>query len=201
MIPPRESALRRLPLWLKIGFPLTIVLLGLMVLAAIQVLQEEIPAYGQVPAMRERFPQQIAFLHEMAESLPMKECSGHSGLDALALLEPWWERVRGGEQLLSDPAILGAEVMRYCEDGSQVGYGVKSYEGPEGAWSRSIFFPAAEYPSVSLWRRGARRLIRYKDRQPASSGVANGIRLTVDLEKLAPGTASADPLPGGESSH
>ena len=200
MIPPRESALRRLPIWLKIGIPLTIVLLGLMVLAAIQVLQEEIPVYGQAPAMQERFPRQIAFLHEMAENLPMQACSGHSGLDTLALLEPWWERVRSGEHLLSDPAILGAEVMRYCEDGGQVGYGVKNYEGPEGAWSPSIFLPAGEYPSVTLWRRGARRLIRYEDRQPGSSGV-NGIRLTVDLEKLATGAASADPLPGGEPSH
>ncbi len=60
MIPPRESALRRLPIWLKIGIPLTIVLLGLIVLAAIQVLQEKIPAYGQVPAVQERFAQQIA---------------------------------------------------------------------------------------------------------------------------------------------
>ena len=201
MIPPGESVLRRLPIWLKIGIPLTIVLLGLMVLAGIQVLQEEIPAYGQVPAMQERFPQQIAFLHEMAENVPMKTCGDHPGLDTLTLLEPWWERARSGEDVLSDPAILGAEVLRYCEDGRQVGYGVKNYEGPEGAWSPSIFLPAAEYPSVTLWRRGARRLIRYEDQQPGSSGVVNGIRLNVDLEKLAPGTALADPLPGGEPSH
>jgi hypothetical protein len=201
MIPPRESALRRLPLWLKIGIPLTILLLGMMVLAAIQVLQEKIPAYGQVPAVQERFPQQIAFLHEMAESVSMQECGSRPGLETPALLEPWWERARSGEQLLSDPAILGAEVMRYCEDGSQVGFGVKNYEGPEGAWSLSIFLPAGGYPSVTLWRLGARRLVRYEDRQPGSSGVVNGIRLTVDLEKLAPGAASADRLPGGEPSH
>ncbi len=76
--------------------------------------------------MQEWFAQQIAFLHEMAESLPMEQCGDHSGLDTLTLLEPWWERARSGEQLLSDPAILGAEVLRYCEDGSRIGYGVKN---------------------------------------------------------------------------
>ncbi len=44
MIPPRESALRRLPIWLKIGIPLIIALLGLTVLAVIQLLQEQILA-------------------------------------------------------------------------------------------------------------------------------------------------------------
>jgi len=156
----------------------------LTVLAAIQVLQEKIPAYGQVPAVQERFAQQIAFLHEMAESLPMKECGGESGLETLTLLEPWWERTQNGEHLLSDPTILGAEVLRFCEDGSQVGYGVKNYEGPEGAWSLSVFLPAGEYPSVTLWRRGVQRIVRYEDRQPGSSGVVNGIRLTLDLERL-----------------
>jgi hypothetical protein len=201
MIPPGGGALQRLPIWLKLGIPLTVLLLGLAVLAALRILQEEIPAYGQVPAVQERFPEQLAFLLEMAESLPEHRCGEESPLDTITLLEPWWERLGSGEELLSDPAILGAEVLRFCGDGRQVGYGVKEYQGPQGAWSRSIFFPSGEYPSVTLWRRGARRLIRYQDRQQAASGDVNGIRLTLDLEKLQPDGASADPLPGAEPAH
>jgi hypothetical protein len=201
MIPLRGSVLQRLPIWLKIGIPLALVLFGLMILAVIRIVQEEIPAYGQVSVVQERFPEQLAFLLEMVESLPLHGCGDETPPDTIALLAPWWEEVGSGGERLSDPAILGAEVLRFCEDGRQIGYGVKNYQGPHGAWSRSIFLPSEEYPSVTLWRRGKRRLIRYQDRQPAASGDMTGIRLTLDLEKLQPEGASANLLPGAEPSH
>jgi hypothetical protein len=203
LIPSRESPLHRLPIWIKIAVPLTLLLLGLLTVAVLRVLQEEIPPHAQVPGIQERFPQQIAFLAMLADEFPVEGCADdpEEMVEEIRQLERWWARAEAGDDVLSHPAVMGAEVMRYCGD-RELGYSVKESTGPQGAWSPAMLFPPDEYPAVSLWHLGAHRLVRYEHRMPQPEGITRGYRLTLDLERIdpGPGPVSADALPGGDTS-
>ena len=63
-----------MPTWLKILLPI-LVLVALLAAATTRVLMEEVPAHAQPAVLEERFAAQLAFLREMAESLPIDVCS------------------------------------------------------------------------------------------------------------------------------
>jgi hypothetical protein len=180
----------RFPTWLKIAIPV-VLLLGLALAALFKVLLEKPPEYAQLPAIEARFGEQLDILLELARTNPYDGCMEHDApqdvLGQVELLKPWWEQVEVIRDRFADPAILDAEVVYYCDDfgfGTN-SFGIKDYQEPIGSWSRSLFLPADEFPSVNLWHAGPRRYVRYEDRLSASDGIPRGIRLVLDLERLA----------------
>ena len=179
----------RFPTWLKIAIPVGL-LLGLAFAALIKVLLEEPPEYAQLPAIQARFGEQLDILLELARTNPSDGCTYHDApqdvLRQVELLKPWWEQVDVIRDRFADPAIVDAEVVYYCDDFGfgENSFGIKDYQEPIGSWSRSLFLPANEFPSVSLWHAGPRQLVRYEDRLSASDGISRGIRLVLDLERL-----------------
>ena len=102
----------------------------------------------------------------------------------------WWDQAGEQEARFRDPAILGADVVFHCE-GSTRSLSVKSHEEPTASWSRSVIFPSREWPSTSLWYAGEKRLVRYEDRLEDTGESPRGIRLILDLERLAAGEGAA----------
>ena len=180
--------MRRFPTWLKIAIPV-VLFLGLAVAAVVKVMVEEPPEYAQAPAIQARFGEQIEILLELARASPSDGCldegSPREIMKEVEILTSWWSQVGEQEARFRDPAILGADVVFYCE-GSTRSLSVKSYEEPTASWSRSVIFPEREWPTVSLWYAGEKRLVRYEDRLEDTGESPRGIRLILDLERLAP---------------
>jgi len=185
--------MKRLPTWVKISIPV-VLLLGLVVAALVKVIVEEPPEYAQVPAIQARFGEQIEILLGLARDNPSEGCPDEGSPRAIMaeveILSSWWNRAGEQEARFRDPAILGADVVVHC-DGSTRSFSVKSYEEPTASWSRSVFFPEREWPAVSLWYAGEKRLVRYEDRLENMGENPRGIRLILDLERLAGGEGEA----------
>ena len=98
-------------------------------------------------------------------------------------LKQWKRQIEAGQEVLSDPVILAAEILQFC-DGAQSTFGVKSYEGSDSTWSKAMFLPADEQPEVSLWFAGTQRQVRYDVRIGDSEEDPLIIRLILDLEGL-----------------
>ena len=177
--------MKRIPTWIKITLP--ILILGVILVASLAALiTEEVPPHAQPAALEARFPEQLAFLRELASNLPLKGCGERSREELLALidkLKAWGERVKAGRHLFEDPVILGAEILQMC-GGAQSTYGVKSYEGPESTWSAAMFRRREQWPSVSLWFAGTQRQVRYDSRVQDPAPEPLLIRLILDLEAL-----------------
>ena len=191
--------MKRLPTWLKITAPVVILLL-LLTAAAVRILLDEVPAHAGTEVIQARFAEQLEVLRELATLAPADACNGKAAarsvtgrpspvdlVEKVNALSAWSQELQSREAIFSDPVILGAEVVRYCGD-SVLSSGVKTYEapsaptGPRLLWSRSMFIPAREWPAVSLWHAGSKRLIEYEDRLPGDQEDVTGFRLTLDLE-------------------
>lgn len=185
--------MRRFPKWLKIAIPVVILLL-LAVAALVKVMVEELPEYAQAPAIQKRFGEQIEILLDLARGNPSDGCvdesSPRSVMKEIEIMNPWWSHAEAREAHFRDPAILGADVVYDCE-GSTRSFGVKPYEEPTAAWSRSLVLPSQKWPAVSLWYAGEKRLIRYEDRLEGVGVTPRGIRLILDLDVLAGGKGEA----------
>jgi hypothetical protein len=185
--------MKRLPTWLKIAIPV-VLFLGLAGAAVVKVMVEELPEYAQVPAIQERFGEQIEILLELARASPSDGCldegSPREMIAEIELLKSWWNQAGEQEARFRDPAILGADVVFHCE-GSTRSLAVKSYEEPTASWSRSAIFPSREWPSANLWYAGEKRLVRYEDRLEDAGESPRGIRLILDLERLVTGETAA----------
>ena len=177
--------MKRIPTWIKISLP--ILVLGVILVAALAALiMEEVPPHAQPAALEARFPEQLAFLRELAPNLPLKGCQDRSHEELLALidkLKAWGERVKAGQHLFEDPVILGAEILQMCGD-SQSTFGVKSYEGPQSTWSAAMLSRREQWPSVSLWFAGTQRQVRYDSQVDDPAPEPLLIRLILDLEAL-----------------
>jgi hypothetical protein len=189
-----------MPTWLKILLPILVVV-ALLAAALTRAVMEEIPAHAQPAVLQDRFTEQLAFLREMAESLPMDACAndlladveldGNADLDAiledlqsiLAPLERWNDQITAGWPALDDPVILSADVVQFCDDSGNT-FVIKPYEAPSIAWSTAIFTAGDQQPPVSLWFVGSKRQVRYTARVGGSDEDPLFIRLTLDLEGL-----------------
>ena len=190
----------KMPTWLKILLP-TVVVVALLVAAVIRVVMEEVPAHAQPAVLEDRFAEQLVFLREMAESLPVNVCTDdllanvelnrdadpdaiRKNLQAiLAPLEQWDEQATAGWSALDDPIILSADVVQFCNDSGST-FVIKPYEAPSTAWSTAIFTANNQQPPVSLWFAGVRRQVRYNARVGGSDEDPLVIRLILDLEGL-----------------
>jgi hypothetical protein len=190
----------RLPTWLKILLPILVVVV-LLAAVVTRVAMEEVPAHAQPAVLEDRFAEQVAFLREMAESLPMNVCTddllasveldGSADPDAiredlqsiLAPLERWNEQVTAGWPAIDAPVVLSADIVQFCNDSGST-FVVKPYEAPSSAWSTAIFTAADQQPPVSLWFAGTKRQVRYNVRVGGSDEDPLVIRLTLDLEAL-----------------
>ncbi len=189
-----------MPTWLKILLPI-LVFVALLVAAVIRVVMEEVPAHAQPAALEDRFAEQLAFLREMADSIPVNVCTddllasveldGSADPDAirdnlqsiLAPLKQWHEQINAGWPALDDPIILSADVVQFCNDSGST-FVVKPYEVPSIAWSTAIFTASDQQPPVSLWFAGTKRQVRYNARVGGSDEDPLVIRLILDLEGL-----------------
>ena len=189
-----------MPTWLKILLPILVVV-ALLAAAVIRVLMEEVPAHAQPAVLEERFAEQLAFLREMADSIPVSVCTddllasveldGSADPDAvrkniqsiLAPLEQWDEQATAGWSALDDPVILSADVIQFCNDSGST-FVIKPYEAPSIAWSTAIFTANDQQPPVSLWFAGTTRQVRYNARVGGSDVDPLVIRLILDLEGL-----------------
>ncbi len=189
-----------MPTWLKILLPILVVV-ALLAAGATRVAMEEVPAHAQPAALEDRFAEQLAFLREMAESLPVNVCADdllagveldrnadpaaiRESLQAfLAPLEQWEEQATAGWSALDDPVILSADVVQFCNDSGNT-FVIKPYEVPSIAWSTAIFTAGDQQPPVSLWFVGTKRQIRYNARVGGSDEDPLVIRLILDLEGL-----------------
>ena len=190
----------KMPTWLKILLP-TVVVVALLVAAVIRVVMEEVPAHAQPAVLEDRFAEQLVFLREMAESLPVNVCTDdllanvelnrdadpdaiRKNLQAiLAPLEQWDEQATAGWSALDDPIILSADVVQFCNDSGST-FVIKPYEATSTAWSTAIFTANNQQPPVSLWFAGVRRQVRYNARVGGSDEDPLVIRLILDLEGL-----------------
>jgi hypothetical protein len=190
----------RLPTWLKILLPILVVVV-LLAAVVTRVAMEEVPAHAEPAVLEDRFAEQVAFLREMAESLPMNVCTddllasveldGSADPDAiredlqsiLAPLERWNEQVTAGWPAIDAPVVLSADIVQFCNDSGST-FVVKPYEAPSSAWSTAIFTAADQQPPVSLWFAGTKRQVRYNVRVGGSDEDPLVIRLTLDLEAL-----------------
>ncbi len=177
--------MKRIPTWLKIVIP--ILVLGVILVAALaSLITEDVPPNAQPAALEARFPEQLAFLRELASDLPVQGCGERSREELLALIDElklWQKRVEAGLHLLDDPVILGAEIIQVC-GGAQSTYGIKSYEGSDSAWSASMLSSSEDRPPVSLWFAGTQRQVRYESPIDDSGPEPVVIRLILDLEAL-----------------
>ncbi len=193
--------MKTMPTWLKILLPILVVV-ALLAAAVTRVVMEEVPAHAQ-PAVREdHFAEQLAFLREMATSLPVNVCSddllasveldGSADPDAtlkniqsiLAPLEQWDEQASAGWLTLDDPVILSADIVQYCNDSGNT-FVIKPYEAPSIFWSTAIFTANDQQPPVSLWFAGTKRQVRYNARAGGSDEDPLVIRVILDLEGLS----------------
>ncbi len=189
-----------MPTWLKILLPILVVV-ALLAAAVTRVAMEEVPAHAQPAVLENRFAEQLAFLREMAESLPVNVCTDdllasveldrnadpdairESLLAFLAPLEQWEEQVTAGWSALDDSVILSADVVQFCNDSGST-FVIKPYEVPSIAWSTAIFTAGDQQPPVSLWFAGTKRQARYNARVGGSDEDPLVIRLILDLESL-----------------
>ncbi len=189
-----------MPTWLKFLLPITVVV-ALLAAVVTRVAMEEVPAHAQPAVLENRFTEQLAFLREMAESLPVNVCTDdllanvelnrdadpdaiRKNLQAiLAPLEQWDEQATAGWSALDDPIILSADVVQFCNDSGST-FVIKPYEAPSIAWSTAIFTANNQQPPVSLWFAGVRRQVRYNARVGGSDEDPLVIRLILDLEGL-----------------
>ncbi len=187
-----------MPTWLKILLPI-IVVVALLAAVVTRVVMEEVPAHAQPAVLEDRFAGQLAFLREMAESLPVNVCADDllasvdldrsadpdailESLQAiLAPLEQWDEQATAGWSALDDPMILSADVVQFCNDSGST-FVIKPYDAPSIAWSTAIFTASDQQPPVSLWFAGAKRQVRYNARVGGSDEDPLIIRLILDLE-------------------
>jgi hypothetical protein len=192
--------MKTMPTWLKILLPILVVV-ALLVAAVTRVVMEEVPAHAQPAVLEDRFAEQLAFLREMAESLPVNVCTddllASVELDGsadpaairdnlqsiLAPLEQWDEQATAGWSALDDPVILSADVVQFCNDSGST-FVIKPYEAQSIAWSTAIFTANDQQPPVSLWFAGVKRQVRYNARVGGSDEDPLVIRLILDLEGL-----------------
>lgn len=189
-----------MPRWLKILLPILVVA-ALLAAAVTRAVLEEVPVHAQPAVLEERFAEQLAFLRETAESLPLNVCAedllasieldASSDPDAIreniesifGPLQRWDEQATAGWAALDDPVILSANVVQFCDDSGNT-FVIKDYEVPSMAWSTAIFTAADQQPPVSLWFAGVKRQVRYNARVGGSDEDPLVIRLILDLEGL-----------------
>jgi hypothetical protein len=189
-----------MPKWLKILLPIVVVV-ALLAAAVIRFVMEEVPAHAQPAVLESRIAEQLSFLREMIESLPMNVCTDELlasiELDAsadpdailerlkgiLAPLQQWNEKATSEWSTLDDPVILSADVVQFC-DGSGSTFTIKPYEASSIAWSTAIFTASDQQPPVSLWSAGAKRQVRYNARVGGSDEDPLIVRMILDLEEL-----------------
>ncbi len=192
--------MNRPPTWLKIILPILVVV-ALLAAVVTRVALEEVPAHAQPAVLEDRFAEQLAFLREMAESLPLNVCTddllasieldGSADPDAIrenlqsifAPLEQWNEQITAGWPALDDPVILSADIVQFCNDSGST-FVIKPYEASSIAWSTAFLTAADQQPAVSLWFAGTKRQIRYNARVGGSDEDPLVIRLILDLEGL-----------------
>ncbi len=189
-----------MPTWLKILLPILVVV-ALLAAGVTRVAMEEVPDHAQPAVLEDRFAEQLAFLREMAESLPVNVCADdllasveldrnadpdaiRESLQAfLAPLQQWNEQATAGWSALDDPVILSADVVQFCNDSGNT-FVIKPYDAPSIAWSTAIFTASDQQPPVSLWFAGVKRQVRYNARVGGSDEDPLVIRLILDLEGL-----------------
>jgi hypothetical protein len=189
-----------MPTWLKILLPILVVM-ALLAAAVTRVLMEEVPAHAQPEVLGERFAEQLLFLREMADSLPVNVCTDDllasveldEGADPgvireqlesiLVPLKQWNAQTTAGWSALDDPVILSADIVQFCDDSAST-FVVKPYEATSFAWSTAILTSPHQQPPVSLWYAGTKRQVRYNVRTGGSDEDPVVIRLIVALEEL-----------------
>jgi hypothetical protein len=193
--------LRKLPTWLKILIP-AMLLLFLMAAAVYVVVMGELPEDAQAAAVEARFGEQLSALRELTETAPLDPCpdgeerSQAEMVAGIRALSAWKRQVKERAELFSDSAILGAELVMFCADGSTKSVGIsavlgKEYEEPTVPLSRALYETPTSWPVVSLWYDQDRRLVRYEDRLREPPESARGFRLILDLEGLEASVPSA----------
>lgn len=179
-----------MPRWLVVT-AVVLAFLALVAAAVLKAVLEEPPEHARLPALQERFGEQIAALAEAARTFPLEACpdpgSPRDLVRDIDRLGGWQKEAGSAWQVFDHPALLGAEIVFECGPASTLTFDVKRFDNPDGAWSGALLLPPDEYPAVTVWHDGRRTLIRYEDKLTPSPGTPRTIRLTFDPESLEPG--------------
>jgi len=172
-------------LWLRIAAPVLLLLL-LVGAVAVRVFLDRLPDHA-AQTIAERYRDQIEALTRLAEADPVDPCDAIDPvrmLDGQATIRAWEERMDAYRDRFDDPVILGAEVVGVCGHTS-ISRPLKAYEPGGPVWTPSMFDPSEDWPWVSVWYAGLRRVVQYEDRVSRTPRGEARLRLLLDYEGLA----------------
>jgi len=171
-------------IWIRIAIPV-LALLALLAVVAVRVFSDRLPEHTQSTIV-ERYRAQLEVLEELAEANPIDPCEALEPTEMLEQLDQilaWQKLMDAHNEILDDPVILGAAVFSACGN-RNASYHVKVFEKRGPWWTPSMLDPSEDWPQVSLWYSGLRRVVQYEDRVSYTPPHEIRVRLLLDLEGL-----------------